>query len=192
MNAYRLLHRSGFRELLRRLYHVEVVGLQHIPERGAAILAANHASIWDPFVLGVATTRDIHYMAKAELFRLRPLAALLRSLNAFPVERGGGDRTAISEAAALLGRQELLGIFPQGTSKPERQIGWHRGAARLALVTGAPLIPVRLSGTGPLPWRTRIRIEIGAPIHVSVARPTVAAARSLTAQLERAVTSCPA
>ena len=189
MSAYGFLDRSGFRELLGRLYHIEVVGQERIPDSGPAILAANHASIWDPFILGVATTREIHYMAKAELFKLRPVAALLRSLNAFPVERGAGDRTAISEAAELLGRGSLLGIFPQGTSKPARQNGWHRGAARLALVTGAPLVPVRLVGTRPLPRRTTIRIEIGEPFHVPIARPTVAAAKTLTAQLEHAVTT---
>jgi 1-acyl-sn-glycerol-3-phosphate acyltransferase len=74
----------------------------------------------------------------------------------------------------------------------ERQNGWHRGAARLALVTGAPLVPVRLSGTQPLPWRTRVRIEVGEPFRVPVARPTVAAAKSLTDRLEQAVTTSPA
>jgi len=93
----------------------------------------------------------------------------------------------MSEAAALLERGELVGIFPQGTSKPERQVGWHRGAARLALVTGAPLVPVRLSGTRPLPWRTRIRIVVGEPLTVAPARPTVAAARDLTERVEQAV-----
>ena len=81
----------------------------------------------------------------------------------------------------------MLGIFPQGTSKPERQNGWHRGAARLALVTGAPLVPVRLTGTRPLPRRTRIRIDVGEPIIVPVGRPTIAAARALTEQVEQAV-----
>ncbi|MBV8563748.1 MAG: 1-acyl-sn-glycerol-3-phosphate acyltransferase [Actinobacteria bacterium] len=187
MNAYAFLHRSGFRELLRRLYKIEVDGAERIRATGPAILVANHESIWDPFILGVATPREIHYMAKSELFRSRPLAAVLRSLNAFPVERGGGDRTAMSEAAALLERGELVGSFPQGTSKPERQVGWHRGAARLALVTGAPLVPVRLSGTRPLPWRTRIRIVVGEPLTVAPARPTVAAARDLTERVEQAV-----
>src|SRR5262249_1893300 len=153
---------------------------ERIPADGPAILAANHASIWDPFVLGVATPREIHYMAKAELFQLRLLAAAMRSLNAFPIERGGGDRTAMSEAARLLGRGELLGIFPQGTSKVERQNGWHRGAARLALTTGVPLVPVKMTGTRPLPGRTRITITVGEPIVVAVERPTVAAAKQLT------------
>lgn len=189
MNAYGVLHRIGFRALMRRLYRIEVSGAERIPAEGGAILACNHASIWDPFILGVATQREIHFMAKAELFRFRPLAAALRSLNAFPIERGGGDRTAMSEAARLLGRGELLGIFPQGTSKPERQLGWHRGAARLALTTGAPLVPVRLTGTRALPLRARVRIVVGEPIAVAAARPTVTAAKSLTARLEQAVTA---
>jgi 1-acyl-sn-glycerol-3-phosphate acyltransferase len=191
VSAYEILHRSGLRAALRRLYRIEVVGAERIPAAGGAILVANHESIWDPFVLAVATQREIHYMAKAELFRLRPLAAVLRSLNAFPVERGGGDRAALGEAARRLEQGELLGIFPQGTSKPERQNGWYRGAARLALVTGAPIVPVRLTGTSPLPWPTQIRIVVEERIRVSIARPTIAAARSLTARLEEAVTACP-
>ena len=187
MNAYRLLHRIGFRGALRRLYRIEVVGAERIPASGGAIIVANHESIWDPFVLGVATEREIHYMAKQELFRLRPLAAVLRSLNAFPVERGVGDRDAITEAERMLSRGELLGIFPQGTSKPELQNGWHRGAARLALTTGAAVIPVRLTGTRPLPGRTCIRIVVGEPIRVTPARPTIVAARVLTAHLEHSV-----
>ncbi len=187
MNAYQLLHRIGFRDFTRVLYRVEVTGSERVPASGGAILASNHASIADPFILAVATKREIHYMAKAELFGNRLLGAIFRSLNAFPVERGGGDRTAMSEAAALLGRGALLGIFPQGTSKVERQIGWHRGAARLALTTGAPLIPVRMTGTRGWPWRTRVRIAVGEPIVVGVEQPTIAAAKSLTDRLEQAV-----
>jgi 1-acyl-sn-glycerol-3-phosphate acyltransferase len=189
VNAYEVLDRIGLRSALLRLYRIEVVGAERIPASGGAIVVANHESIWDPFVLGAATRREIHYMAKSELFRLRPLAAALRALNAFPVERGSGDRAAIGAAARRLREGELLGIFPQGTSIPERQKGWHRGAARLALATGAPIVPVRLTGTRPLPRPTRIRVVFGEPIHVPVARPTVAAARTLTARLERAVTA---
>ncbi len=187
LNAYEFLHRIGFRELLRRVYRVEVVGADRFPADGPAIVVANHESIWDPFILGLATPREIHYMAKSELFRSRPLAAAMRSLNAFPIERGGGDRAAISEAGRLLAGGAVLGIFPQGTSKAERQIGWHRGAARLALATGVPLVPVRLNGTRPLLRRTRIRIVVGEPITVEEGRPTIAAAKSLTERVEQAV-----
>ena len=187
MNAYTFLHRIGFPAFLSRVFRIEVVGAERIPADGPVILAANHASIWDPFILGVATPREIHYMAKAELFGPRLLAKVMRSLNAFPVERGGGDQAAMSEAGHLLAGGAVLGIFPQGTSKPELQIGWHRGAARLALATGAPLVPVRLIGTRRLPLPSRVRIVVGEPIVVPVARPTVAAAKGLTERLEQAV-----
>lgn len=187
MNAYALLHRIGFRGFVRRLYGVELNGAANVPASGGCILAANHESLLDPFVLGVATRREIRFMAKAELFRRRPLGALFRSLGAFPVERGGGDRVAFGVAAELLRRGEVLGIFPQGTSKRNRARPWHRGAARLALVTGAPLVPVRMTGTRGFPGRRRVRIDVGAPIRVVPARATVAAAKELTARLERAV-----
>lgn len=189
MNAYALLHRIGFRDFVRRLYGVELVGAENVPASGGCILAANHESILDPFVLGVATTREIRFMAKAELFRNRALAAFFRSLGAFPIERGGGDHIAFGVAAELLRQGAVLGIFPQGTSKRNRERRWHRGAARLALVTGAPLVPVRMTGTRGFPWRKHVRIEIGAPIHVVRGRPTVAAAKGLTATLEQAVLS---
>jgi 1-acyl-sn-glycerol-3-phosphate acyltransferase len=185
MNAYDVLHVVGFRSFMRRLYRVEVYGAERIPTNGACILTANHESIVDPFILAVVTKRPIHYMGKAELFRRRPVAAVLRSLNTFPVERGSGDRAAMSEAAQLLAHGAVLGIFPQGTSKQlERR--WHRGAARLALVTGSPLVPVRMTGTRGWPLRTRVRIEVGEPIAVTPAKPSVATARELTRRLEEA------
>lgn len=187
MNAYALLHRVGFRSFMRRAYRIEVVGGEHVPASGGCILASNHESIVDPFVLGVATTREIRYMAKSELFRNRLPAAVFRSLGAFPVERGGGDRAAFSEAADLLRRGEVLGIFPQGTSKQDRERPWHRGAARLALVTGAPIVPVRMTGTRALPFRTQVQIVVGLPIVVEPARPSVAASKALTARVESAV-----
>jgi 1-acyl-sn-glycerol-3-phosphate acyltransferase len=186
VNAYDVLHVVGFRKLMRVLYRIEVVGAERIPASGACILTPNHESIVDPFILAVVTTRPIHYMGKAELFRHRAVARVLRSLNTFPIERGSGDTAALTEAARLLDRGAVLGVFPQGTSKQlERR--WHRGAARLALVTGATLVPVRMTGTRGWPLRTRVRIDVGEPIVVQPAKPSVAAARALTRQLEEAV-----
>ena len=187
MNAYALLDRMRFRPLVRRLYRVEVAGAERVPPYGGCILASNHESIVDPFILAVTTTREIRYMAKSELFRNRIGAAVFRSLGAFPVDRGGGDRVAFGEAAELLRRGEVLGIFPQGTSKQHAERRWHRGAARLALVTGVPIVPVRMTGTRAWPLRTRVRIAVGRPILVEPGKPSVAAAKALTEQVEQAV-----
>jgi len=187
MNGYAVLDRVGFRAFMRGIYRIELVGAGNVPQSGGCILASNHESIVDPFILGVATTREIRFMAKSELFENRGLAVVMRVLGAFPVARGGGDHVAMSEAADLLRRGEVLGIFPQGTSKQLARRPWHRGAARLALVTGTPIVPVRMTGTRALPLQTRVRIVVGEPLEVELGRPTVAATKALTERVEQAV-----
>jgi 1-acyl-sn-glycerol-3-phosphate acyltransferase len=191
VTLYRLLDAVGFRPVMKALYRIELTGAERIPAEGLAILAANHESLIDPFVLGTVTTRRIRYLAKAELWRNPLLARVMDAFGTFPVERGTGDSAALGRAARLLAEGEILGIFPQGTCLPYRRRPYMRGAARLALATGAPLVPVRMVGTERAlrPGRFRIglpkiRILVGEPIRVGPERPTVASARALTAALE--------
>ena len=190
MKLYRLLERTGFRSLAGRLYNVEVCGVEQIPSIGPAILVANHESLFDPWILALATHRPVRYMAKSELWKHRLIGAAMESFGAFPVERGAGDATAMSRAAQLLDEGQVLGLFPQGTSKLRSPRRYHRGAARLALATGAPLVPVTLLGTRgkPWPWRRRqTQVIVGEPIEVEPGRPTVTAARALTARLQQRI-----
>jgi 1-acyl-sn-glycerol-3-phosphate acyltransferase len=128
-------------------------------------------------------------MAKAELWRHPLLAAAMNGFGTFPVQRGGGDVTALRRAVELLERGEAIGVFPQGTSKLERPRRYQRGAARLALETGAALLPVRLTGTRRLlrPGLPKVTIDVLPPIAVERCRPTVASAKLLTARLEEAI-----
>ena len=147
--------------------------------------------MFDPWLLALATPRPVRYMAKAELWRIPLVGRALDAFGTFPVERGTGDGTAMSRAASLLHEGEVIGIFPQGTSKQLPNRPFHRGAARLALATGAPIVPVRLVGTrGFLPAGPRrpTEVHVGEPIVVEQAKPTVAAARALTARVEQALT----
>jgi 1-acyl-sn-glycerol-3-phosphate acyltransferase len=190
MKLYSLLERTGFRRLAGRLYNVELLGVEQIPSSGPAILVANHESLFDPWILALATPRPVRYMAKSELWKHRVIGAVMESFGAFPVERGAGDAAAMSRAAQLLGQGQVLGLFPQGTSKLRSPRRYHRGAARLALTTGAPLVPVTLIGTRgkPWPWRhPQARVIVGEPIEVEPGRPTVTAARELTAQLQQRI-----
>ena len=191
MILYRFLERMNFRGIARRLYRVTITGADRIPSRDAVILVANHESMFDPWLLALATPRPVRYMAKSELWRIPLVGRALDAFGTFPVERGTGDGTAMSRAASLLHEGEVIGIFPQGTSKQLPERPFHRGAARLALATGAQIVPVRLVGTRGFlrPGRPATQVHVGEPIVVQQAKPTVAAARALTAQVERALTA---
>jgi 1-acyl-sn-glycerol-3-phosphate acyltransferase len=170
------------------LYRISGEGWERIPASGAAVLAANHDSVLDPFVLPIATRRVVHFMAKAELFRYPLLRPLLASAGTFPVERGASDAAAMSRGRELLGRGELVSVFPQGTCLPYRERPWRRGAARLALEADAPLVPVCLVDTERA-LRPH-RLKLGLPrIRILVGEPLAPAgtATELTARLQAAV-----
>src|SRR3954454_2807201 len=179
---------------MRTLYRIELAGAERIPADGPCILASNHESLLDPFFLGVATPRTIRFMAKAELWRHRPVAFFMDALGGFPIERGVGDAAGVGHGLALLQRGEVIAIFPQGTALPYRKRPYHRGAARLALVTGAPIVPVCMVGTEQAlrPSRVKVglphvKILVASPIRTEPAKPTVAASKALTKRIEDAI-----
>ena len=174
--------------LARLLYRIEIVGC--VPS-GPVIVAANHESLLDPPLLALTARQPLHFLAKVELWRYRPGAWLMDALGGIPIRRDRRDLLSVGRAAELLQAGESVALFPQGTVQGG---AWTRGAARLALATGAPLVPVRIVGTkralssGRIAF-PRIRLVVGEPIPVERAKPTVAAARALTEQLESQVST---
>lgn len=121
---------------------VRVVGEENIPATGRIILCVNHLSNWDPVLLLLAQPRPIGFMAKAELFRFKPLGAVLRAFRAFPVARGKGDTAALDTAVQTLEDGVIMGIFPEGTRSPDgRLLRFKSGAALIAARTGATVVP---------------------------------------------------
>jgi 1-acyl-sn-glycerol-3-phosphate acyltransferase len=184
------LYRRSLAPFARAVYRLEVRGLEHVPPTGPLVVAANHDSLLDPFVLAAAIARPTRYLGKAELWRVPLLRLWLDDVEAIPVERGRGDTGAIETAVAALEEGQVVGIFPQGGVA--REGPWLRGAARIALLTGAPLLPVRLLDT----WKAlsrgrvgfpRLAVLIGEPLVVERTAPTVARARALTERLRTAV-----
>jgi 1-acyl-sn-glycerol-3-phosphate acyltransferase len=191
---YKTIGNFLIRPGLRVLYRAEVDGRERIPRIGPCIVVANHESMMDPFVLGLATRRVIRYMAKAELWRNPVLALGMDGFGTFPVDRGRGDSSALGRARELLARGEIVGIFPQGTCRPIRHRPFSRTPARLALETGASIVPAALVGTEAIvrPGRLRvglpkIRVLIGAAIGVEQQKPTITASKALTRRLEDAI-----
>jgi 1-acyl-sn-glycerol-3-phosphate acyltransferase len=156
--------------LLRLWFRVRISDAENIPPDGAAIIAPNHKSFLDAFFFAIATPRHVRYMAKTELFR-GPLGWLFPRLGAFPVRRGEADAEAIETARLILEQGGLLVMFPEGTrvEEPDALGSPHHGAGRLALETGASVIPATISGTGhlwlgPIPKPRRVQLAFLDPI----------------------------
>jgi glycerol-3-phosphate dehydrogenase (NAD(P)+) len=184
-----------FRAPLQVFFHLYLrmsrIGRGHFPENGPAIIASNHRSFFDPFIIGTMTRRPLYYVAKRELFEINPLISwILTALGAFPVDRGRGDTDTIATAKGLLARGEMVLIFPEGTRTRPGPLGHpHRGVGRLAIETGAPVIPVAIIGTETIRrgWRIRprkVRVRAGVPMRFAPADvSTRAAAADVTARI---------
>ena len=175
------------RAVLQPFFHVwfrmSRIGREHIPAEGPVIFAANHRSFLDPFVIATLARRPIYFVAKRELFTRRPVAWILNSLGAFPIDRGAGDVDAMATARAILERGDGVLIFPEGTRIRPGGLGRpRRGVGRLALETGAPVVPVAVIGTEDVRrgWRIRprkVRIRAGRAAALPARGRPVAAAR---------------
>lgn len=164
---------------LRLVYQPEVSGLEHVPADGPVILAANHISFADEFFTPLAARRQVFYFAKSEYFttpglRGRAMAAFFNGMGQVPVERADPRAAAsvIDIGVDVLAGGRALGIFPEGTRSPDgRMYKFRTGVARLALRSGAPVVPVGLVGTRdvqpPGEWRWRrakVGVHFGAPL----------------------------
>ena len=159
--------------IMRVLFRLEARGTEHVPRQGTVLLVANHSSFLDPPLVGGVTPRPLSFMAKAELFRVPLLGALIRRLNARPVRREGADASALRTALRILQDGGVLLMFPEGTRGPEGTLRDPKpGAAMLAVMSGAPVVPVFVKGSGRawprgrrLPRPAKVIVTFG-PAHV--------------------------
>lgn len=159
--------RSIFNAVTYGLLGLKVSGAEHIPPTGAFILVANHASYFDPPLVGTAIRqRYIHFMAKEELFKNPILGWFLRFMHTFPVHRGRIDSEAIKESFRVLRQGEVLGIFPEGTTRNQGLLGkFHDGFAGIAIKAGVPILPAAIVNSRSLPKKTGpVRVIFHEPI----------------------------
>jgi len=165
----------------RLLFRLRVEGADRVPSSGSAIVAGNHVSALDGVALALATgsrgRRMTRFLVAAEFFRKLWCGWALRLYRQIPIRRGARDQGALDVAIETIRGGALAGIFPEGTVNPEPGAGLmrgRRGAARIALATDAPVVPVGIWGTQGRwpklglhfrrPWRPVVAISYGEPI----------------------------
>jgi 1-acyl-sn-glycerol-3-phosphate acyltransferase len=158
--------------VVRGLYRLEATGLERLPAEGGFVLAANHVSSVDPWPLGLPLwpKRQLHFMAKVELFK-PVLGQVLLAGGAFPVRRGERDLESIETAMEICRRGDVVAMFPEGTRRTKglRKRFEHRprtGSARIALAAGVPLVPAAVKGTDRLARLAQLRVAYGDPVPV--------------------------
>lgn len=183
--------------LYRAFLAVRFVGLENIPRTGAGLLASNHISVLDPIGVALGATavgRTVRFLGASEVFERPVVGWGLRRIHQIPIRRGARDMAALEEVAAVIRTGALAGIFPEGHLGDATKLQPGRGgAARIALASGAPLIPAAIWGTqrrwpksGLLlspPLRPKVAIVFGPPIPSEGDPRDPKAVRDLTAAL---------
>jgi 1-acyl-sn-glycerol-3-phosphate acyltransferase len=158
--------------LMRLYFRLEARGAEHVPRSGALLLVSNHSSVLDPPFVGGASPRQLCFLAKAELFDIPLFGRLIRAVNARPVRREGSDARALKAALRILQEGKALLVFPEGTRGPEGTLREAKpGAGMLAVLSGAAVVPVFVTGSGAalprgafLPRPRKAIVRFGPPL----------------------------
>ncbi|KQW05454.1 hypothetical protein ASC66_10630 [Leifsonia sp. Root4] len=168
--------------ILLALFRPWIIGLENVPKNGGAILASNHLSFIDSIFLPLVVERRMAFLAKSEYFTGKGLKGwatkfFFTATGQLPIDRSGGkaSEASLNTGLAVLGRGELLGIYPEGTRSPDAKMYRGRtGVARMVLEAGVPIVPVAMIDTEKvmpigkrLPKIRRIGIIIGEPLDFS-------------------------
>ena len=172
---------NGFGFIARHRLGPAVTGLENVPREGGAIIAANHLAVIDDALIPITCPRMVHFMGKAEYFEGKGLKGKFKkwwftSVGVFPVDRSGGSKSlgALEHAREIIEDGHLFGIHIEGTRSPDgRLYKGHTGAAKLALETGCPIVPVAIIGSDKLqpvgtviPKKGKTQVLYGKPIEV--------------------------
>jgi 1-acyl-sn-glycerol-3-phosphate acyltransferase len=165
--AHRILYPSvkGLAAFFAKLgWRLKISGIENVPLTGPLIVASNHRSFADPPLVGCTIPREVHFLAKKELFAFGPFGWFIKNLNAHPLNRAG-DIGAFREATRILKSGGAIIIFPEGRRMKTDELGPPKaGIGMLAKTTGAPVLPVYIENSGYMPKFRRVSLRFGRPI----------------------------
>ncbi len=199
--AYRLL-KAFLMPLLTLLFRPKVSGLAHVPHTGAVIIASNHLSFSDSIFMPLVVSRKVTFLAKQEYFTAPGFKGFLKkitfhALGQVPVDRSGGraSEAAVLTGVRLLNAGHCIGIYPEGTRSPDGKLYRGRtGIARLAIESGATVIPVAMKNTEKIqppgqliPKIARVSIFFGEPMHFAGDATDPFTLREATDKIMRAI-----
>ncbi len=176
MNVAYVNSRLILKAILNAFFGLEIEGAENLPEKGPFIVASNHVSHVDPVVVGVACkTSQLTFMAKKELFDIPIVGPWVKAVGCIPVERDSGSYGSLKKAVKMLKEGGSIGIFPEGRRSPDGTLKKpHPGIGLLAVKSGAPIVPIYVSGTAKvmpkgqkLPKPHKIKARIGKIINIS-------------------------
>ena len=151
----------------------QIKGKENIPPEGPLLIVANHLNLADPPIVSVSIARETRFMAKEELFKAKFTGYFIGSFGAFPVRRSQADTRAVRQALKILADGLALVVFPEATRSPDAQLQpAFPGAALIAVRSGAPILPIGITGTEKMRGKTwpfrrpRITVNIGPAFHL--------------------------
>jgi 1-acyl-sn-glycerol-3-phosphate acyltransferase len=170
MTLWYLLGYSLSKALAKTFFNYRVIGAENMIEEGPCIIAANHCSYLDPPLVGVACKRAIHYLARKSLLDIPVLGPILPELNVIPVDQKNADRSALMGAIRVVRNGGAVLIFPEGTRSHDGKLQPAQpGIGMIAAKTGAPVVPVRISGSYDA-FPKGARVPQSAPVKVEISR----------------------
>ncbi len=180
--------------LFKLLFGMRVEGQKNVRRKKRVIIAPNHISSWDPPLVGIASPRELYFLAKEDLFIPNPLFAwLIRTYNAIPIKRLSGGKDALKKSLKLLKEEKAVVIFPEGTRNrtEEDLLPFKEGVALLALKTNSPVVPTYIKGPRKPFWtwvlrKEELKVKFGRPLYPSKFRGKDGM-KSLTKEIEKSI-----
>ncbi len=170
MTFWYLLGYSLSKAIAKTFFNYRVIGAENMIEKGPCIIAANHCSYLDPPLVGVACQRAIHYLARKSLLDIPVLGPILPELNVIPVDQKNADRSALMGAIRVVKNGGAVLIFPEGTRSHDGKLQPAQpGIGMIAAKTGAPVVPVRISGSYNA-FPKGARVPRFAPVKIEISR----------------------